>query len=327
MRVHSRLARRLLTLLALLCLAALALGFLGEVSRVLDSLSHFRAHLAVLALFLGLLALPLGRFVLAGASIAAGLAALASVLPMLQVERTNAPNGAVYSLLQMNLRWDATRPEEAIRRIAEAQADIVTLQEMTPDWRARLAPLQERYPYQVHCPGADGFLGDSALLSRRPFVQGSEPVCDERNSFAEARIDFNGIAVSIASHHQLWPWPAGQWRRLDRLRATLEQLPAPVLIVGDFNAAPWSAFVQTYADLTDARVVAGIGPVWAPVAVPDVVRRTIGLPLNNVVASRAISLVSVARLESTSSDHLPLLLRFTLEAPAAGEPAVRVVDR
>ncbi len=185
---------------------------------------------------------------------------LASVAPYVLPMRPVPDNGRpIYTLLQMNLLWNAGDRAEAIRRIAETRPDIITLQELTGDWREALAPLETSYPYQAVCLEADGFHGDSAILSRRPFVEGSTPICDVGDSLAAARIDLNGTAVTIASHHQLWPWPRSQWRRFDSAREMLAALPAPLILAGDFNAAGWSAFLDTYAKTTNTRVVQGIG--------------------------------------------------------------------
>lgn len=327
-RLLSRRAlRAALRLAAIACLFALALGFGGSWARPLDTFAHFRAHLAVPSIGLCVFLLVQRQSLPASVLAAMAVIAIVSLAPFARFADPEEASGPAYTLLQMNLRWNSGETTEVLRRIAEADPDIVTLQEMTPNWRSALGPVEQRFPYQVHCPGADGFRGDSALLSRRPFVAGSTPVCDEKNSFAEARIDFNGIGVSVASHHQLWPWPAGQWERFDRLAETLRELPAPVLVAGDFNAVPWSAFVGAYAEALGARVVPGIGAVWAPPFVPDLVRRTAGLPLNNVLASPEITVLETRRLASTASDHLPVVIRFTVARdPAIEAPEISVAS-
>lgn len=318
---------RLLTLAGVGLVAAVALGFLGEIARPFDSFSHFRAHFGAPALLLALVCALSRRLLLAAALAAASVAALAFSLPWMLPRPEAAIEGPRYTLLQMNLRWNAGEPVEALRRIAETDPDIVTLQEMTPQWVALFAPLAERYPHQVHCDGADGFHGDSALLSKRPFVPGAPTICDERNSLAAARIDLNGVPLTVASHHQLWPWPRGQWQRLDRLRDTLEDLPRPILMAGDFNAVPWSAFLAEYAAATGTRVVEGVGPVWFLHPLPPAFARFAGLPLGNVLAAPAVSVISVERLAATTSDHLPVLVTFTVKATGRDEPRVQLVER
>ena len=306
-----------------------ALGFIGRFGAAFDSFSHFRLHAGVAALVLALILVSRRLWWLGAATAAASATALLSVLPYLLP--TNAPppiaGAPSYSLLQMNLLFRAEDRNAALRTIADTLPDVVTVQEMTSDWRQTLLPLEAAYPHQLHCDGADGFVGDSAILSRRPFVEGAEPVCDRRNSLAAARIDFNGVAVTVASHHQLWPWPAGQWRRLDRLREKLAALPAPLVLAGDFNAVPWSAFVQAYETILDAEAVRGIRGSWVPDFVPSGWARTVGLPIDNILVSDAVLVNAARTLPPTTSDHLPVLVTFTVETHGPAEPPVQIVER
>lgn len=307
---------RVVNFLLVCAVLVLALGFLGRWAQPFDTLSHFRAHLAFGVLLLSALALFLGHWA-SGAMglIAAGLA-LYTVAPfVLPMRAAPADGGPTYTLLQMNLLWNAGDHAKAIRRIADAQPDIVTLQELTAEWREALRPLEAAYPYQAICLEADGFHGDSAILSRRPFVEGAEPVCDVGDSLAAARIDFDGVAVTIASHHQLWPWPRSQWRRLASVHDKLAALPAPLLLAGDFNAVGWSAFLQAYAETTGTRVVRGVGPTWMLEGLPTEAARIVGLGIDNLLASPTITIRSVERPAATDSDHLPVLVRFSVGSP------------
>lgn len=321
--------RRLAGLVAAVSLMAcllVALGFLGAFFAPFDTASHFRLHLG--ALLLGALPVLLFfRFWRCGAVAGAtATVALTFSLPFLFAERVEPSDGPSYALLQMNLRWNAQDRSEVLRRIADTRPDVIALQEMTPQWRERLSLLDAAYPHQVHCEDADGFSGDSAILSRRPFVPNSDPLCDSDNSLARARIDFNGTGVTLVSHHQLWPWPAGQWRRLERLGETLASLPQPVLIAGDFNAVPWSALLSGYAQETRTRVVRGIGPTWFFEALPAEWGRWIGLPIDNVLVSERIVIHETRRLAATESDHLPILTRFSIRRAPASDEEVRLVE-
>lgn len=320
----ARKRRWLLPALLALPVVAIALGFGGAWLRPLDSFSHFRAHLAVLSVLLGLLALARRHWIAGGATLAAGLAAAVSVAPFLvpASEREPAsPDAASYTLLQMNLLYKASDRAEALRRIAETRPDVVTVQELTPEWVDTFAAISDSYPHRFICrePGPEGRI-DAGILSRRPFLD--EGVCDPASAFAARRVDFNGTGVTVVAHHQLWPWPAGQWRRLDRLADRLAQLPGPILLGADFNAAPWSAFVGRYETLLGARAVQGIGPTWGPMPGLDPLARWLGLPIDNVLASDGVQILSTERLLATTSDHLPVLVRFglTRPEPPANEP-------
>ncbi|WP_182085623.1 endonuclease/exonuclease/phosphatase family protein [Aureimonas sp. ME7] len=325
-RTWVRVGLRVLVLGASL---AIGLGFLGAWVLAFDSVAQFRVHLAVLLL----LAAPIVVWMRlrASAAFAVLIAALGigSAAPFFLAEKADpSASGAVYTLLQMNVLWKASDPTEAIRRIADARPDIVTLEEITPEWQAALSSLDTTYPFRVFCQDADGFHGDSAILSRRPFVAGTGTHCDSRNSLALARVDLNGTPVTVAAHHQLWPWPGEQWQRFERIRETLGVLPEPVLLAGDFNSVPWSAFLSAYAEATRTRVVPGIGPTWFPEQVSAEWGRYFGLGIDNVLASPAISIVRTERLKATSSDHLPVLVHFRVapSQPEAPQPEAPSVD-
>ncbi len=317
----SHRGRRMLNAVIVLAVLALVLGFGGRWAQPLDTFSHFRAHLGVGLALLALLALVLGHWVSGALGLVVAAVSLYSVAPYVLPMRAEPPADApVYTLLQMNLLWDAADRAEAIRRIADTRPDIVTLQELTGDWREALSPLEASYPYRAVCLEADGFHGDSAILSRRPFAEGTSPICDVGDSLAAARIDLNGVAVTIASHHQLWPWPRGQWRRFASVRDKLAALPAPLILAGDFNATGWSAFLGAYAETTGTRVVPGVGPTWMLEGLPTEAARLVGLGIDNILASPAVTIRSIERLEATSSDHLPVLVRFSVTPPEEAPP-------
>ncbi len=78
------------------------------------------------------------------------------------------PVGPHFSVMSYNVNWGMPRPDLAVRAIAEADPDVVCLQETTPDWqRVLVASLGGRYPHAEfhHYGGAGGM----AVLSKLPF--------------------------------------------------------------------------------------------------------------------------------------------------------------
>lgn len=304
-------------------------GFFGDRVRFFDTLAHLRAH-ASGALVLAGAALLWSRLWAAGlASLAAAALGLATVAPYLlpaaavEAAATDAPR---YTLLQMNLRFDAPDKGATLRLIGERLPDVVTVQEMTRGWRAAFETLSDRYPYQYYCAPPE-FGGDAAILSRRPFADGDKGVCDIRAGFAAKRIDFNGMQLVVGSQHLRWPWPGGQWRQIERVAPTLALLGNPLIIAGDFNTAPWSAAMRALAAAGGTRIVKGIGPTWFPTPLPAAIGRHFGLPIDNVLASDGVEILAVTRPAATTSDHLPVLVTFTLRFARPDEPRVQTVRR
>jgi endonuclease/exonuclease/phosphatase family metal-dependent hydrolase len=83
------------------------------------------------------------------------------------------PTGPHLTVMTWNVNWGGPAPEEVCQAIAEADPDVVCLQETTPAWEAllrlRLAP---RYPHMEFChaerlPAAGfGVLSKGAIVSR-----------------------------------------------------------------------------------------------------------------------------------------------------------------
>jgi endonuclease/exonuclease/phosphatase (EEP) superfamily protein YafD len=169
------------------------------------------------------------------------------------------------------------------------------------------------YPHQFYCR-AGSSVGNTAILSRRPFAEPAIP-CRPVQGFSAQAVDLDGRVVTIASQHLNWPWPHGQWRQIEALRWPLNELPWPVIVGGDFNAAPWSAAVGTYAEAGGLEIARGVGPTWLDRRLGPSLTAWIGLPIDNVLHSPEIDVLAVERLAPTASDHLPVLVTFSVAAP------------
>jgi len=332
---RGRLRLALFVLAALAVAAPLIAGFLGALHPALDSFAHFRAHLAVAAGLLavsGLLAVGRRGRGVALALIVPAVAAGWTVAPFLvsgagveglggriacaangavcpagadRAEAGGAADGRTLTLLQMNLLRPAD-PSAAIAAIVRHAPDLVTLQEMQEGFPEALAAAGGDYPHVAVCPPHDQRI---AILSRRPFVP-DEGACVGEHGFLSRTVAVSGRHVAVVSQHLRWPWPFSQWYHLDGLADDLSALAAPVVVGGDFNAVPWSAAVATFARLSGTMPVAGIGATWLHPTFPDGWRPLVGLPIDHVLVSPAVGIVSVTRLPATASDHLPVLVRL-----------------
>ncbi|TGQ66943.1 AP endonuclease [Mesorhizobium sp. M00.F.Ca.ET.186.01.1.1] len=298
--------------------AALVAGFFGRLHPAFDSFSHFRIHLSVLT---ALLALPLLASSYYRLQAAAGLlfaiaclATTASALPRLWPQQAVAKpaDQTIYSLLQMNLRFNNPTPKKVLSLIGRTNPDVITLDEVSAMWTTELGYIASAYPYRILCDYPNGVFG-VALLSRRPFATGTAPHCEPRGAMATATIDFGGISVDVAAIHLSWPWPKEQYWQIGELAEPLAALGETAIMAGDCNAVPWSAAVRRVAALGRLSVMASAGPTWIHRTLPDFLRRFAGLPIDQVFSKGGVTILSSARLEDTGSDHLPVLVEFTLK--------------
>ena len=245
-------------------------------------------------------------------AIVLALTAFATVLtpssvPTATAEPTTQP---LYKLLQLNLRYDNQQQADVFRMIARESPDVITLQEVSDNWRPRLKAIEARYPYNFYCSNRSR-IGGAAILSRRPFALGSTPICVD--SLVDiARVDFGGRSAIITSLHLDWPWPFAQDWNVGEVRPYLERLEGPLIIAGDFNAVPWSQTLKNITQYSKTQIVEGLRPSWLVNGTLARAARWVGLPLDHILVSDRISGARVQSLEPVGSDHLPLLLRFSI---------------
>jgi endonuclease/exonuclease/phosphatase (EEP) superfamily protein YafD len=289
---------------------ALIFGFLAPRLPVADSLAHFRFHLTIAMALVALVLFVARDWRAGGIACAVALAGFVGLAPAFPLWRAAASGGPAPSitLVQLNLSFRNRRPEAVADFIRAEGADVVTLQEVTRNTGRVIELLGDDYPHRVRCPFAR--VGGVAVLSRLPRVPGPSEGCVEGEGLAWLRVMADGRPVSVASVHLQWPYPFGQAPQIDRLQARLQSIPRPVLLAGDFNAAPWSHAVGRVAAATETEVAGGLRFTfqlwpgrWAP---------SIGMPIDHVLLPAGISPTQVRLGPGLGSDHRSLVARLAL---------------
>jgi endonuclease/exonuclease/phosphatase (EEP) superfamily protein YafD len=220
---------------------------------------------------------------------------------------------------------------ETIEVLLAQDADVIGLQELSPELAHALAQHRERYPYQVLNPyELPGGLG---LVSRYPLEQ-VEPLHDLRG--LRAILTVEGQRVTLINTHPSPPGglvglrlpfvsepllvgaytPHRRNAQLARLLDIVDTTPGPLLLLGDFNTADREPIYQEFAArLHDAFDEAGWGPGytysnrwrWLPQVRIDYVWSSAHLP----------PLEAQVSCEASGSDHC--LVRADLGWQAAPE--------
>jgi endonuclease/exonuclease/phosphatase (EEP) superfamily protein YafD len=321
MRIDWSLLVRLAALFGVLAVAvALTFGFMGRIHPAFDSFSHFRIHLAAVLLIAILPLAALRYWPEAAFAALLGMGAIWATIGAFSDESArkadmivdlDARSMPVFRLMHLNLRYDNETPERVLSAIGEHRPDIVTLTEVSDVWAERLAVLDAAYPHRIICPPPTR-IGGVAILSRRPFVSDPTDACGDRGSFANVEIDFAGRRASVVAMHLGWPWPFGQSWHLSRIEDDLPNLSDSAILAGDFNAVPWSQTVRRVAELGGLRIVRGIGPTYLDRRLPDGWRRWVGLPIDQIMAKGGVVVGTARALPAVGSDHLPVLVEFSL---------------
>ena len=233
-------------------------SFLAPWYPMADSVAHFRFHLTAIMLLAVVLLAVVRDWRHAGLSLAVSIAGIIGMAPVIPSWGNGSADGnsPTITAVQLNLSFRNTAPEAVAAFIRREHADIVTLQEVTGNTGRVMELLGEDYPFQVLCPFAR--VGGVAVLSRLPKAPGLAQGCVEGEGMAWMRVMAGGQPVSVASLHLNWPYPFRQGRQIGRLENHLRDIPRPVLLAGDFNAAPWSHAVGRIAAATDTAVAGGL---------------------------------------------------------------------
>lgn len=304
--------------------AAVAAGYFGSVHRALDSFSHLRVHFAVLMVASALPLFATRLLKLGALAVFAALLAIASTSATVPIPAIGMQYGPlhrrdaeqpVYRLLQANLRYDNAEPGLFLSLVGRVQPDVITLNEVSQLWEDKLDLLQSAYPYRIICPHPQGIWG-VAILSRRPFAAGEAPRCDPRGAFATALFSFGGRWLTVSSMHLGWPWPFEQAWQVGGLTPYLEAIEAPAILAGDMNAVPWSYTIARVAQAGSFTLMPSPGLTWFTNRLPSFLSFA-GLPIDQVFAKGGVRIHSVRSLDPVASDHLPVLVEFSLEARAA----------
>jgi len=327
--MNARGASRIVGLLALAATAVVALplicGFFARLHPAFDSLAHFRMHLAILLLITAIPLLFLRGFRWNGVlATALGAGAILSVVGISWIAGPSAQaahppeerTAAIYKLLHLNLRYDNPEHGKVLSLVGRLMPDIITLNEVSPAWAKRIALLAGSYRYRIVCH-IDNHAGGVAILALRPFAEG-EGQCLAGGTFATAKLDLGGHAVEVGAMHLHWPWPFNQADQIEDIAPLLGAMSDSAILAGDLNATPWSNASARVADAAGMRSFGPSKPTWLYRKLPEFLRFA-GFPIDRILAKGDVDILSVETLEPVGSDHLPVLVQFSI-VPQEGKP-------
>jgi endonuclease/exonuclease/phosphatase family metal-dependent hydrolase len=168
------------------------------------------------------------------------------------------------SVFTYNTHLEAVQLDPMVQVIRDANADIVSLQEVTPELNARLkAAFADRYPYSFDTLDSGAYNGQ-LLLSAYPITE-TEGWPHPRR-LIRIRVDVLGTPVTIYNIHPTSPGSVGmsitpRSEELDFALALVAAETTPVILLGDFNMEAFGAdYRKVSAALTDAWAQVGSGP-------------------------------------------------------------------
>jgi endonuclease/exonuclease/phosphatase (EEP) superfamily protein YafD len=216
-------------------------------------------------------------------------------------------------LLVYNVYYENRTLDTVVAEVRRHDPDIVFLMEYSYDVQRQIESSFADYPYRLIEPSR--FTMGLALFSRIP-IDSAEVYRAEatRIPIFQARLRAGGRPFTLVGGHP-WP-PQPQWGQLHRdqmleIIRVAEAAAGPLIVAGDFNAAPWSHTMLLLAERAAVR------QVRQP---PDLTKTwhllpRVGLPLDHVLVSDEWRLLSYQYGAPAGSDHVPLIVELHLPEP------------
>lgn len=312
-------ARNLLWLAVLGLVGVTGCTLLARSWWVLEILTHLRAYYVAFALLLVAIALLRRQFMAACVAVVCGAVHASWLLPLFLSPSVAASDiaGRDIRLATINMYMLNETPERVIAALDQYQPDIVSLQETTPWWPEAPAEVLDAYPYQA--PLAWDLGRSVTLISRYPIVDHQMwNGGGLRLQFPVLTLDVEGQKITVIAVHPPHPLRpmfvgprANYWANMIE---AIGQVSGPVVLLGDFNATPFSPLFQDLLDATGLRNAAdgfGYMPTW-----PDRAG-LLGIPIDHVLLSPEFGVVAVEVGPEVGSDHAPLFVDVRLAGRAA----------
>jgi endonuclease/exonuclease/phosphatase (EEP) superfamily protein YafD len=282
-------------------------GHDGRIAWVVDLAAHWQwLYLAMLAV--GAL---LGATIRRGWLFALLLAPLPwwSAAPRLDAA---ADSDAEIAVAAVNVHVSTRDAAALIGWLASTSVDLVVVSEVSPAFAASLERLPG-FPHREIAAAEHPF--GIALLSRFPMravaVRDAEGVAR-----IEARVDTGMGCVELFAVHPIPPMSPRLYAARNQLLRDIAgrafEQDVPRLVVGDFNATPWSSAFSILSK-HGLRRATDLRPTW-----PSKWRGWFGIPIDHVVGSGQWRVLETRTGPELGSDHRPLRVRLALAEPAEG---------
>jgi endonuclease/exonuclease/phosphatase (EEP) superfamily protein YafD len=291
--------------IALVGIATL-LGYLDRLSWLFELETFFRLQYAVLLGVLALLALV--RLDWIGVVVGTALAFLniATIAP----DWTPAHPGPLVGPQTVRMAFanvDVSNHDHAraLEWLRAQHAAVVGITELSPAWKAALAPVLRGYRFRVTAVEDDAY--GIGLFSRIPLHGRVVHLPRDGPATVVASFTLDARPVTLVLTHPHTPFgPHAGGLHQQQLRALAAARPgwhARAIVCGDLNTPPWSGPLQALlgrAHLSDSHRGHGLEPSWPTWGWP------LGVPIDNCLVSPGLALTERSRGPAIGSDHYPL---------------------
>ncbi len=290
------------------------LGFLGRWWWGFDILSSFRPQYVVVGVTSGLIVGALASWPAGLVLVAAALFNVAVIAPLYLGSGPKPAAGPELRVVTFNVQASNRQRPAVMDWIRSQDAELVFMVESSFEWEDAAERAALPYTIDQRVPLRRVF--GVTLLARQGLAVESRPLFFGDRAAVEATVTLDGQRIAVLAIHPRSPTSKARADRRDeylRLVASwARSQDRPALVIGDFNATPWSASFRRLtagAGLRNSQVGFGLQPTfpagWGPLMIP----------IDHALHTPDLAVVERRTGPSLGSDHRPLIVTV---APAAG---------
>lgn len=321
------------TLSLLLGLATLAMGLLAASPMLgLETWSgelaaSWRPHVAIGVLVVAVLCLAMSRRWIAGMLVAVALTLGADVLwsglvsAQTEAGAVTTEQPAMARVMFANVLLSNASLADLMVWLNAENPDVLVMTEVTPQHVEEIAEAMSDsgYAHQVLEPRHHAF--GMTIYSRFPVLDYSfemltaDTLMEGGPITLIARIETEQGILGVAGVHPFPPSIQASMearnRQLDDAVYLLENITDPLIVVGDYNATPWSPALRRFAEELGLHGfnVAATWPVWFGFA---------GIPIDHALVSNELLFGRIEVGPNIGSDHRPIVVDVLLD-PSLGD--------
>lgn len=217
--------------------------------------------------------------------------------------------GPVLRVAHMNVLQPNTQFASAINSVQSADADLISVQEVSSEWASALKrAFAGTHPFHHIVPRTNCY--GIALFSKHPFAR-VRTIMESGAPFIEAELDIAGERIRVFAVHATSPGSYVHYRmRNAQLKALAERIqgdPRPTLVIGDLNTVHWDGAYQRFCARSGMRPINSPAhrtwPSVGPIAL---------IPLDHALVGFGLTPARVSTFDVSGSDHRGLLAEIHL---------------
>lgn len=307
--------RSLWKFFAIFVLALFVFSQFGKVFFLAELLSNFRVQMILLTLVTALICWRPGRQSRMALMLLAATLWNAVLVGLIFVPGNQPPPGPKkIKIMSFNV-YAAAHDHQAVLELIAAEApDVLVVLEYDGRWFYGLEPLENDYPYRFPAPRWHGF--GIGIFSKIPLKNSRIEQLISKKTDAPmlvTEVDLGDQTLRIAGIHVLSPTDRMRMdlrnQQFQEIADSLSQAEIPTIALGDFNCAPWSAYLQDFVNQTgyrDSRQGFGYHATWHKTFWPMLT------PIDNAFVSKDVHVHNRYVAAGTDSDHYPIVLELSV---------------